>query len=172
MAVISAVHLLSQAELLIRPPPAGPPRQVDLRRAVSSAYYATFHNVTTALADEIVGKVHQLTPRYALVYRSISHTELRAMCAEAAKPTPPERLRPYLPSAGFGSDLGVFANALTELQKKRHSADYDPLIRLKTSDANLAIDLARRAIERFDLADLGCRRAFLYLLAFPPRGGA
>jgi uncharacterized protein (UPF0332 family) len=169
MPVLNADHLLAQARLLIRPPPAGPPRQVDLRRAVSSAYYAVFHTVLTALADEIVGKAHQSTQRYTLVYRTVTHAQLRALCAEAAKPTAPERLRAYLPDMGFGQDLGVFANALTELQKKRHSADYDPSIRFKMSDVSLDIDLARRAIERFYLAEAHQRRAFLYLLAFPPR---
>lgn len=169
MAVLNAGHLLDQSELLIRPPSAGSPRQVDLRRAVSSAYYAVFHKVMAALADEVVGKTHPSTPRYSQVYRSVSHKALRTLCVEAAKPSAPDRIRRYVPGADFGADLGVFAEAVIELQKKRHTADYDPLARLKTSDAKLAVGLGRRAIARFDLADPDRRRAFLYLLAFPPR---
>jgi hypothetical protein len=41
--VIDPDHLLKQAQRLARPPRPGAPRQADLRRAVSSAYYAIFH---------------------------------------------------------------------------------------------------------------------------------
>jgi hypothetical protein len=52
---------------------------------------------------------------------------------------------------------------------KRHSADYDPLIRVKTSDAQLAITVARAALKRFNAVAPAEREAFLSLLLFPPR---
>jgi hypothetical protein len=39
LAILNPEHLFEQAEKLVIPPPAGPPRQVDIRRAVSAAYY-------------------------------------------------------------------------------------------------------------------------------------
>jgi hypothetical protein len=52
MAILNPKHLLDQAARLIIPPPAGPPRQVDVRRAISSAYYGAFHATLIAAASE------------------------------------------------------------------------------------------------------------------------
>jgi len=56
-----------------------------------------------------------------------------------------------------------------ELQEKRHSADYDPLIRVRTSDAKLAIGAARAALRQFHAATADEREAFIALLVFTPR---
>jgi hypothetical protein len=50
VTILNPDHLLEQADKLISPPAAGPPRQVDLRRAISSAYYGLFHSCLTAAA--------------------------------------------------------------------------------------------------------------------------
>jgi hypothetical protein len=55
VAILNPEHLLEQAERLIEPPPAGPPRQVDIRRAISSAYYAVFHATLAAAARRFGG---------------------------------------------------------------------------------------------------------------------
>lgn len=39
MVILNPEHLLEQAERLIEPPAAGPPRQVDVRRAVAIAMW-------------------------------------------------------------------------------------------------------------------------------------
>ncbi|NJM30256.1 MAG: hypothetical protein HC855_09280 [Rhizobiales bacterium] len=56
-----------------------------------------------------------------------------------------------------------------ELVERRHAADYNPLERFRTSDADLAIKTARTALEQFKKASNAQRKAFLALLAFPPR---
>src|SRR5215216_7618181 len=43
VAILNPEHLFDQAEKLILSPPAGRPRQVDIRRAISAAYYGVFH---------------------------------------------------------------------------------------------------------------------------------
>ncbi len=58
---------------------------------------------------------------------------------------------------------------LFEQAEKRHSADYDPSIRVKTADALLAIRTGRTALSRFRRAPAAKRKRFLALLAFPPR---
>lgn len=77
MAVLNPDHLLEQADRLLAPPGGGAPRQVDLRRAISNAYYSLFHAVLTDAADDFVGSTHRQSPRYALVYRSVDHKSLR-----------------------------------------------------------------------------------------------
>lgn len=169
MAVLNPDHLIEQAERLIAPPPAGPPRQVDVRRAISAAYYAVFHYVLTAVADEFVGKTKRATKRYALVYRSVDHRGLKSLCNEAKQQQLSPKYQRYVPSKGLGPNIQAFASALVELQEKRHAADYDPSIRVKTSDAQVAVATARSAMRRFAKASSSRRKAFLGLLSFPPR---
>jgi hypothetical protein len=162
-------HSFEQAEKLVAPPSAGPPRQVDLRRAISAAYYGVFHFCLAAAADEFVGATQRGTSRYTLVYRSIDHKTLKDLCAEAKKPTPPAKYLPYIPLGGFGSNIQAFATAAIELQEKRHLADYNPEPRFRTSDAKLAVGTARSAVHRFQTADEEHRKAFLTLLICTPR---
>jgi hypothetical protein len=162
-------HLFEQAERLIRPAYTRTPRQVDLRRAVSSAYYGVFHATLSAAADEFVGVTRRTTSRYALIYRSVEHKDLRHLCLEMARAVPSPRYTRHAPPAGFGDDIRAFAKALLELQEKRYAADYDPAVRLRTADAILAVETAREALERFRRASPARRKAFLTLLLFQPR---
>jgi hypothetical protein len=171
MAVLNPEHLLEQAERLVLPPPAGPPRQVDVRRAISASYYAVFHHLLRAAGDMYVGTTKRNTREYALVYRSISHGALRNLC-NLAKQNMPLKYQPYLPRSGLGPNIQAFSSAFVELQEKRHRADYDPVGRMKTSDAKLAIATAHSAIAKFDRVSEARRKAFLTLLLFPPRPGA
>jgi hypothetical protein len=166
---IDPEHLFEQADRLAAPPPAGRPRQADLRRSISSAYYGLFHATLTAAADEVVGMTRRTTAQYSLVYRSVGHRALRELCLEVKKPILPSRYLRYEPRGGFGANIKAFAAAMAELQEKRHAADYDPLITVRSADALLAISMARTALGRFRAASATRRRAFLSLLLFPPR---
>ena len=168
MTIPNVDHLLDQAERLITATGRGAPRQVDLRRAISNAYYALFHAVSIAGADEIVGRAKQSEPLYALVYRSIDHRALRQLCEDLVKSTLPARYSRYVPGGFPVLGIGVFAFAMVDLQVKRHSADYDPMIRLSVLDARMAIRTARRALTLFRMVRRD-RRVFLMLLLFPPR---
>ncbi len=169
MAVLSSDHLLDQAAKLVVPPPAGPPRQVDVRRAISAAYYAVFHHVLTAGADAFVGVTKRGSPHYALLYRSVDHRSLRELCSEVRKQKPNRKYQQYAPADGFGADIKAFSTALIDLQEQRHAADYDPSILVRTYDAKLAIATAQNAIKRFYHADIDQQKSFLTLLLFPPR---
>jgi hypothetical protein len=167
MPVINPDHLLEQADRLVAPPAVGAPRQADLRRAISTAYYALFHALLTAAADDFVGQNHRQSTRYELAYRSIGHIAAHSMrgCQQANT----ARYTKYEPVGGFGADLGAAAKAFVELQEKRHSADYDPLFRVGTSDAVLAVATSRAALARFRNAPRPRRKAFLSLIVFSPR---
>lgn len=169
MTIPNAEHLFEQAERLTLPSGRGAARQVDLRRAASSAYYGLFHAVMAAAADEFVGRSKRASMEYGLIYRSIDHRSLRELCAEVAKPVRSARYRRYEPEGGFGPELKAFAVALGELQRGRYEADYDPTIRLKRSDALAAVLTARSACQRLRDTSPEVRRIFLALLLFPPR---
>jgi hypothetical protein len=169
MPVLNPDHLLDQADRLIAPPGRGAPRQADLRRAISNAYYGLFHAVATEAADDLIGKTQRQTPRYGLVYRSVEHSSLRRVCEDVIKIKLPLRYSRYEPAGGFGEDLIALAGAVVDLQEKRHLADYDPLYRVTMSDAVLAVAKGRTALDRFRRANLTRRKAFLSLLVFSPR---
>lgn len=168
MPVISSDHLLEQADRLVALGHRAP-RQADLRRAISAAYYALFHAVLTDAADDFVGRTHRHTARYSLLYRSIDHRSLRELCKDITKPSLPDKYSKYLPAGGFGADLNALATALVDLHEKRQLADYDPLFRAALADVALDIAKARAALVRFRHASRPQRRAFLALLVFSPR---
>jgi hypothetical protein len=168
VTILNPDHLFDQAERLIVST-AGAPRQVDLRRAISAAYYAVFHVVATAVADQFVGAGRRNTPEYALAYRRIDHKVLKALCAEIKAGRLPSKYEDFVPANGFSSDLKTVAVAAVELQERRIDSDYNPLISVKTSDAEALVATARDAAARFGRLSRDERRTFLCLLVFQPR---
>jgi hypothetical protein len=160
---------LKQADKLIASSSPGPPRQVDLRRAISSAYYSVFHAVVTAAADQFVGVSKRSTALYGLVYRSVDHGWLRTLCTELKKPVLASGFQPYVSATEFGNDIVALPSLILLLQQKRHRADYDPVIRVPRSEAVLAVSLARTALTHLRSATAVNREAFATLLLFPPR---
>ena len=169
MSVPDPDHLLDQADRLIASTGGGTARQVDLRRAISNAYYALFHAVTAQAVDELVGSSHRQTTRYRLVYRSVEHKALRDLCEDIVKSSLPRKYSSYEPDGGFGPDLQIFATTLAKLQDLRHLADYDPLFRATRSSAVDTVKIGRKALVHFRQADAGRRRDLLTLVIFPPR---
>jgi hypothetical protein len=119
--VLDSNHLFDQAADLIKPR-GRRPRQANLRRAISSAYYSLFHLVVSWAADTYVGGTLRHTERYRLVYRSIDHAVLRQQCLAFSAPRPPPTLTAYVP-AGIDTHMRAFAKGFLELQEKRHDAD-------------------------------------------------
>jgi len=126
MTILNPEHLIQQAARLIEAPQPGPARQVDIRRAISACYYSVFHMVLGAAADTAVGRVHRAAPRYALVYRSIEHRDLRTTCDIVKRPSLPAAYQDHGPAGGFVANIRAFAESVTWLQERRHAADYFP----------------------------------------------
>lgn len=169
MPVINPEHLLDQARNLLQVPAAGAPRQADLRRAISTAYYAVFHLTMTAVADALIGNTKRSTSEYGLAYRAVDHRSLKALCEDLQKPSLPPRVAAVAPAGGFGADFSVYAAAVVDLQEKRHTADYDPLAKFALVDAKLAVRTAEAASASFGATSFGEKLAFASLLAFRGR---
>lgn len=169
MSVLSANALLEQADELIETVRSGQRRQVDLRRGVSSAYYAAFHTVVTAAADEFVGREQQKNVEHGLVSRSIDHTTIRKICEDLGKVPISSRYMPYISADLFGPNLRAFMEAFPGLQRERHQADYDSLASYVSESAQGVVRSARAAIAAFWAAPATERRIFLYLVLFPLR---
>jgi hypothetical protein len=120
----------------------GKPRQANLRRAVSAAYYALFH----LLVADAVQRFSPRTPdALALrIGRAFVHSDMKQICVTVFKGHKSIVLGELQPE-GFSPELRSVAEAFVDLQTERHSADYDlpnPLTRLQTLDA---IDIARKS---------------------------
>jgi uncharacterized protein (UPF0332 family) len=152
--------LFEQAELLVAR--AG---QVDLRRAISAAYYGMFHFILTAAADMVVGAGQRSSARYALVYRSVDHGRLRTLCGQLSTSRPQV---PFAPTDGFGQ-IADFARVTANHIELRNSADYDPSRNFAAEEAELAISEARQAIDWFQQGSVEQQEAFLTLLLFKSR---
>ena len=105
------------------------PRQADLRRSISTAYYALFHGLAELAAGRLVGSTSttQKSPAWSRVYRDLNHLTAKKACS-----------RPEL--EGCSQELAQFLMAFPRLQELRHQADYDPGVRFKQGEALSAAD--------------------------------
>lgn len=108
-----ADELLEQAFHLLNKD-GSTPQQASLRRAVSTAYYALFH----LLVDEAVanwGIEHQRST----LARTFAHSSMAKVCEDSVKNFYIAQQPPVL------LPLKDVAQTFSELQQKRHIADYD-----------------------------------------------
>src|ERR1700726_118649 len=91
------------------------PKQVDLRRAVSAAYYALFHLLTTEAAQN--WKHQSQRNRFA---RMFDHGRMKTCSSKvSSRPLPSDPAE--IPIA---TDLKRVADSFVALQQARHTADY------------------------------------------------
>ena len=132
------------------------PRQSNLRRAVSTAYYAMFHCLARCCADTLVGSrsADRSRPAWRQVYRALEHGFAKNSC------------RNQTIIKRFPKDIEDFANTFVSLQEKRHLADYDPFSQFTKLEVNSDIAATRDAIERFKSVPIKDRRAFAVFVLF------
>ena len=112
--MIDPQELIGACRKLVPQAATPPPSEADLRRAISTAYYALFHTLAASNAELIAGQPQSSMSSYAWerVYRRLDHGRAR------------NNLRAVL---GRLSPSGEnFARAFIDLQDRRQKADYDP----------------------------------------------
>lgn len=151
--------LLGTARRLAKASPKKP-RQADLKRAVSTAYYALFHAFAKNSADMLIGTTGAQRSNKAWVqtYRALDHGFARKAC---------EQVR----NLGFPPLVCTSADAFIELQQLRHSSDYDPTFRISRAEAVGAIKLAEESTRILRGAETKDRRAFAVQLLLKRREG-
>ena len=139
--------LIATARLLTTTPhPNTQPLQDSLRRAISTAYYAMFHALTSSNADCLAGAPHDPLTGHAWsrIYRGLNHS--------AAK-------RNLLQDQGlFSPQVQQFAEVFAELQDERHQADYNPSKTFTLPETAAWINRAEAAIEGFVQTDADERK--------------
>jgi hypothetical protein len=119
------------------------PSDVELRRAVSSLYYALFHQINQDAAALLAPNVSAATN--FCIQRWFDHRQMKEICGRF---TAPELANPLLGLIGrtASSDLRTVTRAFILLQEARHQADYDLGYQLAKTDA---ISRAKVAAEAF-----------------------
>ena len=139
-----ALHddLLDLARRLVPPVPATIAQvpnsplvpEADLRRGVSTAYYALFHLLVHEAMERIVADP-SLRSR---VGRSFDHGRMKQVCEEYSKVT-------LMPGGAILPQLKAIGAAFVELQQARHDADYDTAAPLGHAEADQKVGAAEKA---------------------------
>lgn len=138
---------------------SGKPRQSNLRRATSTAYYALFHCLAKCAADLLVGGASATRSEEAWiqVYRALEHGAAKQAC----------KRQDIIKK--FPKDIEDFANAFITMQAKRHKADYDPSEKFYKSSVRQDIANVRGVIVGFQKSSVMDRRAFAAYVLFKTR---
>jgi hypothetical protein len=139
--MVLADDLLAQAQMLATLD-EGVPSQANLRRAISSAYYALFHLLIAEAVERLLpSEPPGLKERAS---RAFSHGEMKQVCTRFLAKRILEDLAPLL-RASTSSELLSIADTFVNLQEQRHLADYDVAISLPRTETLFWVSQSRRA---------------------------
>jgi len=126
------------------------PKQANLRRAISSAYYAVFHLLVDEACRVQIGALHNQAPFRQVLGRAFAHAVMKEACKSFAGGTLKKGVAKGLP-VGFSvpGEIRVLADTFVELQDSRHLADYDLTERFERSDVLALIAQVRKHITNF-----------------------
>lgn len=145
---------------------AGRPRPIWLRRAVSDAYYAVFHDLAMRTVAQLAPDIDE-DERYRLT-RSIDHQRLGEVCSwiSGAPGAGRQHTRPIVDRLQTHKRIKRIADIVGRLREARHRADYDHLAEF---DKATTLSLVQQAGRVLDLLEsLGTDRdlqRFLSLIA-------
>lgn len=158
--------LIDQARALTTGDPRRP-RQANLRRAVSAAYYAVFHQLTENAARSILTVSDSAGPIGARLRRTVPHANILKACKWFIGPSgaSPDTIRAMRaqPASTVDPALARAARLVLRLQQERHRADYDLASPFTRDEALRRIDDAEAVLGILRAAE--CRGdALIFLL--------
>lgn len=134
--------LLAQARYLVTHEKRRP-KQVTLRRAISTAYYALFHLLTEAAARVFVTGTANKALRQQL-QRAFDHGAMRQCCRAFSGGSLPVGLAPLL-TEPVSANRRTLVSHFARLQDQRHDADYNVTLTYSRDDADNAVRSAEQA---------------------------
>lgn len=156
--------LFAQAETLAKLD-SRKPKQANLRRAVSSAYYAVFHYLVDQACCIQFGTQHAQAPYRHVLGRAFAHNVMKQACTSFGGGTLKDAVIKGLPRDASGnyaisSAIRGLALGFAELQEKRNVADYDRSERFKRSEVLIVIEQAKEQVARFSELELSDAKKF------------
>lgn len=131
--------LLQVARVLSQPASKGAVKQAQIRRSISTSYYAAFSGVQRRVADAFVGTTKRSTAGYAKAFRSLEHKSIRDLSEtlkafqrslfDAGEKQKNQRILSWLEDwrlEAISAELSDFSENFWELYAAREKADYDP----------------------------------------------
>ena len=125
----------------------GRPRQAELRRAVSAAYYALFHTLALCCANRLAGS-DRTGAAWIQTYRALEHGHARNQCNDQSALIP------------FSNEIRLFCTRFVSLQRQRQQADYSPDAAFSRGRVMQFIDESEDAINALESTSGADRRAF------------
>ena len=125
------------------------PSQIEMRQAISAAYYAVFHGLTSNGTRLFAAGGDALCYQAARAY---NHTALRKVC-EAYARLPNQPLPPTLASLNpkpVDPRITDIAKTFVRLQDGRHHADYDLSVAIEFVNAAELVNAAGAALTDLD----------------------
>ena len=128
----------------------GRPRQAELRRAVSAAYYALFHALAHCCADRLAGSTRASRNESAWIqtYRALEHGHARNQCNDSSA------------MSAFPLEIQNFGRRFIFMQRQRQQADYSPNVSYSRRWVMQTVDETEDIIAAFEGAPSTGRRAF------------
>lgn len=154
-SILEATDFIATARELADTTRVGRPRETNLRRAVSTAYYALFHCLAACCADTVVGGIgsNRNMRAWYRTYRALEHGIVRNRCL-------------HRDTANFPDAIRAFANAFVIMQDRRYNADYAPDVTFTKAAVVQDIASAEDAINRLSATAILDRRAFAVHVLF------
>ena len=136
----------------------GRPRQAELRRAISSAYYALFHAMAFCCASRLAGSTRSDTA-WIQTYRALEHGHARNQCNDLSA------------MRQFPQEVQHFGRTFVYVQSQRQQADYSPDASYSRRWVMQTVEEVHDAISAFENVPSADRRAFaLHVLLRRQRG--
>lgn len=144
---IDPKHLLDLAKRLVGPAPSAP--EADLRRGISTAYYALFHLLIKEAMSNFVSDVAFRTK----VGRAFQHGAMRSVC-DKYNPRPDKKTGDYVTQEGQGfpsqviaPGVRLIAETFVSLYEARETADYDDAATVQHTEALAAVQQVEQAFQ-------------------------
>ncbi|MCR4318133.1 MAG: hypothetical protein NUW37_17445 [Planctomycetes bacterium] len=130
------------------------PKQANLRRAVSSMYYALFHFLVDQTCQIMLGSSNSQTPYRHVLGRAFVHTVMKQACTSFGGGTLKDSVIKGLPRNKSGNyvippEIQKIASLFTEIQDWRHLADYDLSEKFIRSDVLTLIEQSKHHMSQF-----------------------
>lgn len=123
------------------------PKQANLRRALSTAYYALFHLLVDEATRRALGQAIGVRDHRAVLARGFEHTRMAEVSKSFAGGALPAVVAAGTAGQAVPDALRRVAEAFVAQQNRRHAADYDPLVTFQRPEVLAALDQVDRAFD-------------------------